>query len=181
MKNIPVISALVYMMLMACQQKEQVPAAEDPVQETQEQEAVAEALPSILKLKPSYETEITQWEAFNNLEIEMQKFQKAVQNDNTLIVEDLINLEKQLSESGFPEKFDIPAIKSRLRVFKTYLLQTKALTNERTADSRLRKTQCRKILTAFNAVKKQLAQTLTGDLTEQLLKDLEEQLKNDEQ
>ncbi len=45
--------------------------------------------------------------------------------DLSLIVEDLIEKQKLLAESGYPESFDKPQIKSRQRVFQTFILKTK--------------------------------------------------------
>ena len=51
--------------------------------------------------------------------------------------------------------------------------------NDETQENQVPNAQKIKIIMAFNAVKKQLAQTLTNDITEQqLLKDMEEQLKD---
>ncbi|MCB0375941.1 MAG: hypothetical protein KDD04_08495, partial [Sinomicrobium sp.] len=179
MKKIIHTTGFIFLILAACREKEGVPVAENPTQQQQEQYEGAAEPPAVLILKPDYEAEVKKWEAFHNLEIEMLKFEKADRQEGLLILEDLLNLEKQLSASDFPEQFNIPAVKSRILLLKTYLLQTKAEVGE-AADDVLFNTQKTKIITAFNAIKKQLAETLP-DATEQLLKDLEEQLKKMEQ
>jgi len=45
--------------------------------------------------------------------------------DLALIIEDLIEKQKELAESGYPEAFDKPHIKSRQVALKTYILKTK--------------------------------------------------------
>ena len=45
--------------------------------------------------------------------------------DLSLIVEDLIEKQKLLAESGYPESFDKAQIKSRQKVFHTFVLKTK--------------------------------------------------------
>jgi hypothetical protein len=45
--------------------------------------------------------------------------------DLSLIVEDLIEKQNLLAESGYPESFDQPQIKSRQKVFQTFVLKTK--------------------------------------------------------
>ncbi len=45
--------------------------------------------------------------------------------DLTLIIEDLIEKQKLLAESAYPESFDKPQIKSRQKVFQTFVLKTK--------------------------------------------------------
>lgn len=172
----------ILMLLTSCRQQQQEPAPEvsdTPHAKVQPQETDSTESPSVLRLKPDYEAEVKQWEAFYNLEIEMQKFQQAGRQEGGLIIEDLLNLEKQLSASDFPEKYNIPQVKSRIQLLKTYLLQTKSMLNGQKPDTALTlfNAQKTKIITAFNAIKKQLSETLPDD-TEQLLKELEEQLKD---
>lgn len=174
MKKPIAIALLMLMLLPGCREKEQEEAPETSVREA-EREAVE--LPELMRLQAGYEAEIAQWEMFGNLEIEVKKFQKAGAGEGVLIVEDLLNLEKQLSASEFPEKFDIPAVKSRLLVLKTYLLQTKSLLSAQQVNE-VPDHQKINIIEAFNAIKNQLAQTLTDDMTEQLLENIEEQLKD---
>ena len=127
-----------------------------------------------MRLKPAYETEIQQWEALNLLAAEVQRFQKATPKEYSTAVEELLRLEDALSTSDFPEKFNIPAVKSRISLFKTYLLQTKSLLEpERIPRDTLSK-QHTKIILAFNAVKKQIAETLTNAMAQELLKDIEQ-------
>jgi hypothetical protein len=45
--------------------------------------------------------------------------------DLSLIIEDLIKNQKLLAESGYPESFDKAQIKSRQKVFHTFILKTK--------------------------------------------------------
>ena len=42
-----------------------------------------------------------------------------------LTIDDLIEKQKELVASEYPEKFDIPQIKSRQKVFRTYILKIK--------------------------------------------------------
>ena len=45
--------------------------------------------------------------------------------DLSLIIEDLIETQKYLAESDYPESFDKPQIRSRQKVFQTFILKTK--------------------------------------------------------
>ena len=171
-KKLVTLFALILVLTTACQKKEQAPVASPDVPEAQQQ-LKAVTPPEIIRLKPGYETEIAQWEAYNRLAFEMQKFQKAAPGEHSVIVEELLESEKELSKSDFPEKFNIPAVKSRVLVFKTYVLQTKSLLiGEPLANDTLTKQQA-KVIAAFNALKKQFAEALTEDITQELLKDVE--------
>lgn len=46
-------------------------------------------------------------------------------DDLALAIDDLIERQKELEASTYPPKFDIPQIKSRQKVFKTYILKIK--------------------------------------------------------
>ncbi len=43
----------------------------------------------------------------------------------SLVIEDLIEKQKLLKDSAYPEMFNVPQIKSRQKVFKTYVLKVK--------------------------------------------------------
>ncbi len=45
--------------------------------------------------------------------------------DLHLVIEDLVEQQKQLESSAFPNIYNKPQVKSRLKVFQTYLLKTK--------------------------------------------------------
>ena len=47
------------------------------------------------------------------------------EEDLKLVIENLIEGQKLVESSTYPEKFDVPQIKSRQKVFKTYVLKTK--------------------------------------------------------
>lgn len=158
-------------LLLSCQEKEKDPVVQEQLAE---QHFKNEDPPEIMQLKPEYEAEAKQWEALYNLENGIQKFQRTTEIEYALGVEELLELEKTLSTSGYPEKFDVPSIKSRVLVLKTHLLQTQSIVNKEVVNDTLI-VQHIKIITAFNAIKKQVAETLTNDITEELLKDIEQE------
>ncbi|MEM9686785.1 MAG: hypothetical protein AAF934_07670, partial [Bacteroidota bacterium] len=155
MKTLLIFFALILVLTTACQEKDREPAVESSDVPEEQQQIKTVNPPEIIRLKPGYETEVTQWETYNRLAFEMQKFQKAQPKEYSVIIEALLASEKELSESDFPEKFNIPAVKSRVLVFKTYVLQTKSLlTKEPLASDTLMRQQT-KVIAAFNALKKQ--------------------------
>lgn len=70
--------------------------------------------------------QLKDWAEFNTMEKTFDGlYTVANTEDLSLIIEDLIEQQKLLEDSVFPEAFDKPQIKSRLRVFQTFVLKTK--------------------------------------------------------
>lgn len=69
---------------------------------------------------------ITDWPEFLTLETSFDALY-TVENeeDLKLVIENLIENQKLLEATTYPETFDVPQIKSRQKVFKTYVLKTK--------------------------------------------------------
>ena len=66
------------------------------------------------------------WPEFNALETSFDALY-SVENkeDLKLVIEDLIEKQNLLADSKYPESFDISQVKSRQKVFKTYVLKAK--------------------------------------------------------
>jgi hypothetical protein len=71
--------------------------------------------------------EITKnWEAFNALQASFDAVYKVGNTEDlSLVLEDLIEKQKVLETSKYPEKLNKAQIKSRQKVFHTYILKTK--------------------------------------------------------
>lgn len=69
---------------------------------------------------------IKDWPEFSALDTAFDALY-SVENpeDVKLVIENLIENQKLLETSKYPEEFDVPQIKSRQKVFKTYILKTK--------------------------------------------------------
>lgn len=69
---------------------------------------------------------IKDWEEFNTLQIGFDAiYNVGNTEDLSLVLEDLIEKQKALEESEYPETFNKPQIKSRQKVFHTFILKTK--------------------------------------------------------
>jgi hypothetical protein len=69
---------------------------------------------------------IKDWETFNALQTSFDAiYNVGNTEDLSLVLEDLIEKQKNLSESIYPEPIDKPQIKSRQKVFHTFMLKTK--------------------------------------------------------
>lgn len=69
---------------------------------------------------------IKDWEEFNALQIGFDAiYNVGNTEDLSLVLEDLIEKQKALEASAYPETFNTPQIKSRQKVFHTFILKTK--------------------------------------------------------
>lgn len=69
---------------------------------------------------------LKEWQEFNGLESTFESlYRVSNREDLVLVIEDLIEKQKVLEASVYPQEFDIEQIKSRQKVFKTYILKTK--------------------------------------------------------
>lgn len=81
------------------------------------------------KVNPSEEAALilTDWTEYNALNSAVNAiYNAATKEDVVVVVEDLIEKQKLLEKSIYPEAFDRPDIKSRQKVFKTYVLKIKS-------------------------------------------------------
>ena len=103
----------VFILLGSCKQQENIAAVEEKAE-------VFFSVDSIPKPKELNEEEFIGLEnTFESL------YRVANREDLVLVIEDLIEKQKTLEASTYPATFDIPQIKSRQKVFKTYILKTK--------------------------------------------------------
>lgn len=66
------------------------------------------------------------WEEFNSFETSFDAiYNVGNTEDLSLVLEDLIEKQKVLEESDYPDTFDKAQIKSRQKVFHTFILKTK--------------------------------------------------------
>ncbi|MEB8346518.1 hypothetical protein OO010_10700 [Flavobacteriaceae bacterium KMM 6898] len=83
-------------------------------------------LPNKTGINPEAKLVLKDWIEFNALETSFDALYKVQDKEAlTLVVEDLIEKQKLLEASTFPEDFNVPQIKSRLKVIKTAILKTK--------------------------------------------------------
>lgn len=84
-------------------------------------------LPQKTPLDGKASTILKEWPEFNALEASFEALMN-VKNleDLDLALEDLMENQNALEKSEYPEAFDNPEVKSRQRVFKTYILKARA-------------------------------------------------------
>lgn len=87
----------------------------------------AEKLPKLLNISQNAMDILKDWPEYNALETSFKALYNVKDNDGlSVVIDDLVEKQKLLEASTFPDKFDTPQVKSRLKVFKTYILKVKA-------------------------------------------------------
>ncbi len=98
----------------------------EKVQESTSFEISTQKWPEITKFKGEAAKIINNWPEFKALQNSFNAiYDVSNTEDLSLALENLIEKQKELQTSIYPEEFDIPQIKSRQKVFHTYLLKTK--------------------------------------------------------
>ena len=112
---------LVFMLLISCKQDKS-----EVTEDTSAFYISAENWPGKTRANANANTILKAWSAYGDLDTTFDGLY-TVENteDLSLIVEDLIERQQLLAESEYPESFDTPQIKSRQKVFDTFILKTK--------------------------------------------------------
>lgn len=70
--------------------------------------------------------ELEDWAAYQTLESSFDALYTVTnREDLSLVIENMIEAQKNLAKSKYPEPFDTPRVKSRQKVFTTYMLKVK--------------------------------------------------------
>jgi len=111
---------------------------------------------------------LNDWAAYNAFNTSFDGLYK-VENmeDLDLVLEDLIEKQKELAESDYPMEFDIPQIKSRQKVVQTFILKTSATVEYRTDPTE----PAIEMINAYNALRNQFNVIVNNTLDTNLLKD----------
>jgi phosphate-selective porin len=100
--------------------------AKDVTQDTSAFDISTEKWPEKSKVNPKASIVLKNWPEFNALETSFDAlYTVANTEDLSLVLEDLIEKQKLLADSEYPEEFDKPQIRSRQKVFQTFILKTK--------------------------------------------------------
>ena len=109
-------------MLLSCNQNKE----DNQFEDTSSYAISTEKWPEKSSVNPRTNLVLNNWPEYNALDASFNALY-TVENreDLILIIEDLIEKQKLLEASKYPEMFDKPQIKSRLKVFKTFFLKIK--------------------------------------------------------
>ncbi len=155
---------LLVLLLMACKE----PAA--GVDTTSEETPFfsMDSLPGRVALNPMAMEIARDWTAFNDLEAGFNSL-STIENyeDLVLVLEDLVERQKKVEEGDYPEQFNVPQVKSRQKVVKTFILKTRAA-----AEYRIDATPpAVEMMKAYNALRTQLNVIVNNKLDTLLITD----------
>lgn len=134
-------------------------------------------LPPLASISEEKMNTISQWKKFRELSILMERFQRQNHGDLTYYTEEFIRLNSELAkDSLMPEKFDKPAVRSRIVVLNTFTKQLKNRLDESSVIDSINIARER-VLNSYNALRLQLAEHLKSKLFEKFLKEQEKKNK----
>ncbi|MFD0796161.1 hypothetical protein ACFQZJ_01715 [Maribacter chungangensis] len=137
----------------------------DDGQET-EWEIAASQLPTKIALNGKSKSIVADWAAFNTFDASFDRMYDATyREDLVLIIEDLVENQKALESSTYPVEFDIPQVKGRQKVLKTFILKTKGDLEYR-QDPKVSITE---MIAAYNSFRNQLNVEVNNTLPEDLI------------
>lgn len=117
-----VITAIVLSLVFSCKETSKEVAGQD----ASRFEINTEKWPRKTVLDPKVEAIIREWPEFLAMDGSFDAlYNVANKEDLRLTIDNIIEEQKLLEKSTYPEEFDIPQIKSRQKVFKTYALKVK--------------------------------------------------------
>ena len=161
---------LIFLIVLGCKENNPKPLDYSP-KESQESQTVAQ-LPTIVKISSEVEAEIAKWDSYKDFEKSFVTLtRKNKKEELKLLVDELIEKEKNINKDSIPEPLNDARIKSRLKVLETYLLETKAKLSEAQVAENTITNQKAKLLLAFNALRNQFTEVLTNNISETLLDD----------
>lgn len=113
---------LMFFMLSSCNQNKGDGQGDDSATVA----IATEEWPEKSRINPKAGLILEGWTEYNDLDVSFDALY-TVENreDLILVIENLIEKQKLLEASEYPEIFDKPQIKSRLKVFKTFFLKIK--------------------------------------------------------
>lgn len=138
----------------------------------QQEVAAKQSVPEIMTFDASVQEQIGEWEAWELFNEEMTKFQKLQADNLSLSLDELIRLMEELEKSEFPEKLQIPAIKSRLLVLKTFILKTRSVSDDQGRDKELNNLQVA-VVTAYNELEAQMGESFREKAYEKVLQTID--------
>lgn len=147
---------------LGCKQKEASQEKAEPVDTFFD----ATSLPKLVDVRSEATVLLNDWTVFMDLQRIVDRLYTVVNDEDlTLVLAELEAQIKVLNATPFPEAFDDPSVKSRINVFKTFVLQTQAKLTYAMPTMDDGKT----MVHAFNAIKEQCSILVSNTFNEKLL------------
>jgi hypothetical protein len=156
--------ALCLLLCIQCREAAPDTAGED----SQELDLTQAELPTKDQPAPAVRELLSGWKEYQDLASSLDGIYRVGNREELrLLLEEILEKEKALGESEYPELFDRPQVFSRQKVFKTYLLKTKASIEYRTDPL----PAARDMIAAFNALGRQFNVLVNSQLDTTLISD----------
>ena len=160
------ILGLLFFMFVSCKGKTQKVAVDD----TSGYELSTEKWPNKLSVNSKVRAILGEWPEYNAMDVSFDAIYNAANiEDLRLTLENIIEEQKLLEDSEYPNEFDKPQIKSRQKVFKTYVLKVKGDLIYRLDPE----VSVYEMINAYNALRKQFNVMLNNTLDTKLILDEE--------
>lgn len=160
------IMSVFFLLLLSVACQESAGGKEDTKEEPQFLQVTAIPQRIILNAKAS---EISKdWIEFNALNTGFDAlFTVENEEDLAFVLDDLVERQKSLEESEYPPTFDLPQVRSRQKVMKTFILKTRAAVEYRVDATE----PAVEMMEAYNALRNQFNVIVNNTLDTQLLSD----------
>lgn len=154
------------MLISSCKEKK----VDEVIDEAIEAKIETKKLPKALSLNSKAKSEIENWAEYNAFETSFNALYKVTNKEGlAVVIEDLVEKQKLLVASKYPDIFNIAQIKSRQNVVKTYILKTKGnLEYDVNVDEALKE-----LAIAYNAYRNQFNVAVNYTLDTKLILDEE--------
>lgn len=152
MRNYLLLLGIGIVVLSACRNTDK----DEVAQSVEVPETISAELPAEVRLATPTREALTSWVAFSEFESRMGALLTSEEPEETiLMLDELLERTKELEKSEFPEVFDRPEVRSRLKVIRTFLLKVQADFHYRKdpGDSMVQ------LAEAYNAFREQLNRT----------------------
>ncbi|PIB37842.1 hypothetical protein [Maribacter sp. 4G9] len=128
--------------------------------------AMANELPKVVSVNAKAKAILDGWKDYSMFHQGFERIYTIdTREDLVLVIDDLVEKQKALENSEYPAEFDIPQIKGRQKVVKTYILKTKGDLEYRLNPE----TSIKELITAYNALRDQFNVTVNNTLPAELL------------
>lgn len=145
------------LLLAACRQGEPEAANLSPPASSQD----SVPLPPTVALSAQVQDSTAGWAPLSNLQQRMEAvYRNPEKEELELLLEELVVACRELEASEFPPTFDRPSVKSRLKVFRTFLQKTQADLHYRINPQ----ASLAQALDAYNAFREQLNRVASDNL-----------------
>lgn len=158
-----VILGVCLVMVLSCRS----PESTEPVDAASVIEAEIQALPELVKIDPRALEILSAWPQYTALENRLSALSEVKNREEMeLLLEELNQMCKQVEDNAFPDPFEKPSVRSRLKVLRTYLGKLEAANYYRLDYQE----PVSELMDAYNAMRQQfnviVSSTLSPDLFE---------------